>query len=234
MQPPGRSRSCAAAGVRERQTPKGRRTHPAPAHKHPQPLRSQYCTSSCKVAQVGSQQRLCDVEQVRQPDRQPAGAHMQGRTMAAKVPMSGCLDTWVASSCTPATVSVHILKQEAWRVFDNRKRWASPDGWAGTKVWKMPKLLKGVLSAISRHWPSHSQLTLFVSRELLASTATLPKSQTGQEEVALCLAVIGRRTVLPTLIASGCSCALRVGLGKNGLLAALQSYTKPVKGRKPS
>ena len=134
MQPPGRSRSCAAAGVRERQTPEGRRTPPAPAHKHP--LRSQYCTPSCKVAQVGSHQRLCDVEQVRQPDRQPAGAHMQGRRMAAKSARNGCLDTWVASSCTPATVSVHILKQEAWRVFN--KRWASPDGWGGHKSMELP------------------------------------------------------------------------------------------------
>ena len=88
-QPPGHSRSCAASGVRERQTPgDGARLERLRVN----------ILSHCAVCTTPPAAKLhrwaCNnvgvmFEQVPQPVRQPADAHMQEHTMAAKVPTSG-------------------------------------------------------------------------------------------------------------------------------------------------
>ena len=85
MQPPCRSRLCAAAGVRERQTPDGLHTPPAPAHEHPQPLRSAvvYSTSSCKLHKWACSDIWLSLSKCHSQSSS-LQAHMQGRRMAAK------------------------------------------------------------------------------------------------------------------------------------------------------
>ena len=78
----------------------------------------------------------------------------------------------------------------------------------------MFKLLKGVLSTISRHWPSRSQLTLFGSRELLASMATLPNFQTGKKTLCSVFHMRETQDWLQALTASGSGWALRLAWKK--------------------
>ena len=100
---------------------------------------------------------------------------------------------------------------------------ASPDGRAGTYfLGKMPVWLKGALSAIPRHWPSHSQPKVLASRTSLQPWQHFPIL--SQAKKMLCYALYKHKAQRCAAICTSCCGGLFVGAPDQLLLCVVNPY----------